>query len=247
MKPNNETTQFDNEFCGIQGLTCLPWVGSNFYQRSFSKRLLIVGESHYIKAEDSEQLEEVCKLHPEAPQFTRKVVSECLVDADWANKTLDTIPKVLFRTTEIDRPALWRDSAFYNFIQRPMHDNQKGYRERPLWEDFVIGWKVFVDVVNIIQPSHCLFIGVSAAASFDDCMRSQGLSFVNVARTLQVGRTWGRSAKLTIAETNIELFFLQHFGKYFSWTKWHDYLQVQHTDFMNWLQSEPYVTNQGVQ
>ena len=40
--------------------------------------------------------------------------------------------------------------------------------------------------------------------------------------------------------TTIELIFVKHLGLPLNYVEWHDYLQAQHTDFMNWLGAESY-------
>jgi len=102
--------------------------------------------------------------------------------------------------------------------------------------------QVFIEVVKIIQPSHCLFIGVSAANHFDYCMTSQNISFIPVVCTQQVSRAWGRKANIEIDGTTTELCFVQHTGKYFSWSRWHDYLQANHSELMSHLNDESYTT-----
>jgi hypothetical protein len=239
------TNYFDSAFREIQGLTWLPWIGQRFRERLRPKRLLIVGESHYVRAKSADQLQNVLQEHLNYPNLTRDVVSECLVSAEWRNRTLDTLPKLLFRTASIDRERLWSDTAFYNFIQRPMHYNQDGQPERPTLSDFVSAWKVFSDLVRVIQPSYCLFIGVEAANSFNHAMTTLGHSFIEVARTQQVGRTYARTAKLDAGDMSTELFFVQHLGKFFSWSRWHEHLKFQHADFMSWLEVESYPLNGG--
>jgi hypothetical protein len=245
MNFSESSTHFDTGFREIQGLTWLPWVGHLFPERPAYKRLLIVGESHYVRPQSPDQLESILRQHLEYPQYTRDIVSECLVNAEWPNRTLDTLPKVLFRTTDIDRERLWGDTAFYNFIQRPMHYNQEGQPERPTGDDFVSAWRVFAEVVRLIQPSHCLFIGVEASNSFNDSITAHGLPFVPVAWTEQVGRTYARSARLDLLGASTELFFIQHLGKFFSWSRWHDYLNTQHADFMSWLAAESYAIDRN--
>ena len=100
-------------------------------------------------------------------------------------------------------------------------------------DDFATGWKVFSEVVRILQPSHCLFIGVAASEHFN---------LGSVSRTQRVGRTWARVAKLELGGKTTELIFVQHLGSYFSWSKWHGYLQSHHIDFMQWLEAESYVS-----
>jgi len=232
------STQYDTAFSKIQNLTWLPWVGSNFFQRPAHKRLLVVGESHYFKNQAE------CEERSKDTIYTRDVVSESLVDYEWTTPTLNNIPKLLFMKSsiEIDRARLWGDSAYYNFIQRPVDYNRDGLPERPTPDDFITGWQTFIEVVRIIQPSHCLFIGVTAANSFNHAMSSPNLSFVPVVCTKKVGRTWARKARLEIDGTTTELCFVQHTGKYFRCSLWHDYLEADQPGLMNWLDAESYTT-----
>jgi hypothetical protein len=239
MNLDKATTQYDAAFGEVSGLTWLPWVGHRYSLRPSHQRLIIVGESHYYRGDTPEKRQVDREGYLKDPQSTRDIVSQALVNCEWTTRTLETIPKLLFKTTEIDRPRLWADCAYYNLVQRPM-DYNHGNLERPSWDDFVMGWRVFAEVVRILQPSHCLFIGVSAANSFNHSMASQNLSFEKITWTQQVGRTYARIAKLEVAGMTTELMFVQHLGKYFSWLKWHDYLQNQHAGFMRWLGAESY-------
>lgn len=234
-KLDESATRHDADFQRVQGLTWLPWIGHRFSERPPHQRLLVVGESHYFRGDTPEKRQSEREACLKDPKTTRDVVSEALVSRDWTTKTLDNIPKLLFKTTEIDHPRLWSDCAFYNFVQRPMDYNQE---ERPAWEDFVAGWRVFAEVVRTIQPSHCLFIGVAAANSF-----SLGEA---ATRTQQVGRTWARMARFDLGSRTVQLIFVQHLGKYFSWSQWHDYLYAQHPDFMGWLAAESYAQSRNV-
>lgn len=237
-KLDESATRYDADFQSVQGLTWLPWVGHRFSDRPIQQRLLVVGESHYFHGNTPEERQANREKWLVYPQYTRDVVSESLIHREWTTPTLSNIPKLLFKTAEIDCFRLWGDSAYYNFVQRMMdykHDRQP---ERPTWEDFAMGWKIFSEVVRIIQPSHCLFIGVAAANSFN----------LGEAATCtqQVGRTWARVARLDANGRNVELIFVQHLGKYFSWSQWHDYLLAQHSDLMNWLGAESYAQIRNV-
>ena len=46
--------------------------------------------------------------------------------------------------------------ASYNFIQEPM----KSIHEEPSHADYETAWKCFADVVKIIKPNICIFIGL---------------------------------------------------------------------------------------
>lgn len=241
------TDRLDDRFRQCGGLTWLPWVGEAFLDRPHTERLLIVGESHYVRPKDGEDLSKVIADHLSYADYTRDVVAECLVYQAWPNRTLDTLPKLLFGTDQIDRERYWSDTAFYNFIQVPMHYNREGSPERPSWEAFVAGWSSFLDVVRILEPSHCLFIGVAALDSFNHSMNELGVPHEDVQWTEQVGRTYGRRASLPVSSGVSTLLGVQHLGKYFSWSRWRDYLQRHHADLIGFIDAGRYTENQEAQ
>src|SRR5437764_9919341 len=163
-----------------------------------------------------------------------EVVSEALVNLnpECSTPTLDNIPRLLFKTTEIDRRRLWGDSAYHNLVQLLM-DNSSKPAKRRTGDDFIAGWLMFAEVVRIIQPSHCLFIGVSSAKTFDISMASQNLSFDKIYRPAHVGGVRPGLAKLEIAGTATKLIFVHHLGWCKSLSQWHEYLQTEHADFMS--------------
>lgn len=236
-------TDFDGALESVSGMTWLPWVGSRYGIRSCNERLLVVGESHYTRPSSPDQLAKIIQDHIDYRPYTRDVVSECLVHQDWRNRTLDTLPKLLFGTSSIDRVKLWSDTAYYNFVQRLMHYNRKGQPERPTWDDFVLGWQVFSDIVRILRPSHCVFIGVAAANSFDYALKTLGHSHTPVQRTEYISRTQGRRASITIDGHMTEIAFVQHLGKFFSWSQWHRYLRSHHRELTAWLDAQRYTTH----
>jgi hypothetical protein len=233
VKLDEATTQYDADFQRVQGLTWLPWVGHRFSERPPNQRLLVVGESHYFRGDTPEQRQADREEYLKFSHRTREQVSDSHINREWTTPTLTNIPKLLFNTTEIDRPKFWGDSAYYNFVQRPMNHHEK---ETPSPDDFVVGWKVFAEVVRIVQPSHCLFIGVTAANYFN-----LGI----VSRHEKVDGVWPRVAKLEIPGTTTKLIFVHHLARCKNLSQWHDYLQAQHADFMKWLETESYVINRS--
>lgn len=239
------STQFDKSFGSIEGLVWLPWVGEKLAGRPDTKRLLVAGETHYAKPDSPDKLAKVIQDHIDYKAYTRDVVSECLIDQDWPNRTLDTLPKLLFGTADIDREHLWADTAYYNFVQRMMHYNREGQPERPTWDDFLIGWKVFVEIIRVLRPSHCLFIGVEASNSFDYAMKTAGVDHTAIRRTEYISRTQARVSSLTIDGHTTELIFVQHLGKFFSWSQWHGYLRSHHATLTDWMEAEHYTNTKG--
>jgi hypothetical protein len=71
-------------------------------------------------------------------------------------------------------------------------------------------------------------------------MRRQSVKLHDFRRTTKIGRVWGRAVKLEIGDSEIELAFVRHIGKYFSWRSWHRCLQEHHAGMMKWLGEEHY-------
>jgi hypothetical protein len=171
-------------------------------------------------------------------EYTRDVVQECCVDQQWRNRTLDNLHLLFGNGAPVDRETFWGDTSFYNLVQRPMDYARV---ERPEFSDFDAGWKVFLEIVKTLRPSHCVFIGVEASNSFRCCMEQAGAKFQGADWTEQVSRTWGRSANLEIQGAITYLHFIQHCGKYFSWEGWHDYLTRNCADLMGILNDPRYL------
>lgn len=212
--------RFDAQFSQTKGLTWLPWIGTRYSMRPPNHRLLIVGESHYSNERDPAALEPAIEAITMQPEYTRAVISECCIDEDWSNRTLGTLPKLVFGTSSIQSHQLWHDVAFFNFIQRPMRYVPQSM-ERPSFTDFSDGWRVFAQVAAVLQPSCCLFIGVEASHSFGFAMCDHG----SAKRTEKIGSTFARLAHVSHSDRRMPIHFVKHAGRYFSWHRWHSYLR----------------------
>lgn len=229
--------EFDDAFDQMLGLTWRPWVGSCWMERPAKRRLLVVAESHYAHGKTHDEVTQNMEVTRRDRNYTRDVVLESLIEDDWDTPTLRNIPKLLFGDELLDRTRFWSEAAFYNFVQRPMNYNEG---ERPTWEDFYGGWPVFFRVIEMLQPSFCLFIGVEAANAFWHGLKQAGREPYAPELRTKVSRTRGRRAVLEVGEHKVELAFVQHAGRYFSWEGWHGYLQEEHPTLMAWLREERY-------
>lgn len=219
LKLKEARTRHDDAFVKIEKLTWLPWVGKHLCERSGNTRLLVVGESHYYTNNNPEQ---TCAAYLKDRETTREMVLDC--HRLGTTRTLRNLPKMLFGTSEMELSKFWAAIAYFNMVQRPLdHSGTQG--ERPTTKDISEGWDVFKEVVALINPTHCLFMGVQAA---------KHLSLCDVRPTQLVGRTWAREGDFG----TMKLIFVQHPGRYFSWRRWHDYLQTQHPDLTGWLAAE---------
>lgn len=227
--------EFDDRFRQIGNLAWLPWVGINFSSRKPLQRLLIVGESHYFGEVTEERYIELLQSHKEDAMHTRHAFDEFMLKRKCKIKTYENIPRLLMSTDRFDRDRFWQDTAFYNFIQVPMRKNG-----RPSMEQFEQGWKVFAGLARLLQPSHCLFIGVTAANSFNLAVNQLGFPGARIQMTGKVGACHGRSAMIQYEGNSTELIFVKHLGSRMSPLAWHQHLRKRHPAFIEWLDAEKY-------
>lgn len=222
--PDLIDTAYDSAFGSVPNLRWTPWVGKHFGKRNKPK-LLIVGESHYVKASGNETIESVKAREELNKNFTREIIWECPVSEAWKNRTLDNIPRVFVGNGNYNRLDFWQDVAFYNFVQRMVLYVDPP--ERPSDPDFCIGWDVFNEIIGIIKPDFCVFLGSQARNTFWSSMNRIGAEFTDQKRSEQIGRCWSYKAGIVKDGKEVPVAFIQHPGKFFSSSSWHDYLLRQ--------------------
>jgi hypothetical protein len=151
------------------------------------------------------------------PTFTRNAVQQTQIEKHYKHLALDNFLKAMFGNATINKEKLWQEIAFYNFVQRTMdYSSFNGNKtEQPTNTDFDDGWKVFADVIKILKPTDCIFIGVSAATSFERMMDA-----LNIQRTERIYQDKINAAKpattsvsIDVLKTNIS--FIKHTSAYF--------------------------------
>ncbi len=229
---------YDGDLLKVNGLTWLPWVGKEY--KNNKRRILIVGESHYQIAESDDEYKRGFETTINDKELTRNCVYECPIIKDWDNKTYDNIHKVLLKTNKFDKELFWKQIAFYNFVQRLMDYRVK---ERPSYSDFFRSWEIFLAVVKILNPTDCIFIGVSASNSFNEAMKDLNIPFTPVKWLDGIGTAYARTASLEINKKTLKLSFIQHASKYFNWSKWNAFLNKENNEALSFLKSKVLVSN----
>ena len=223
-------TKFDNEFEQIKNLKWLPFIGSNYATVPQLNKLLIVGESHY----HDNSTQSIQKHN--AIDYTRVVIEELAIKRRyWNTKIFQNFHKALFQNDNFDANLFWNLVSFYNFIQKPMETN-KG---RPGYDDFYNSWTVFFEIIKIIKPKTCIFIGTKASNSLHNAISNSSLVMKSFEKEPKISRTYPRKAILTNnQDLEVELIFIQHTSKYFSWSKWNKYLQSIIEKQLTWLSTK---------
>lgn len=231
------STQRDSELKNVPELSWLPWIGSEYFKNS--KRLLIVGESQYAKGETETDYKEDLAL-VNGIDFTRYAVLQTQIQNHYKHPALDNLLKALLRNDSIDKEKLWKEIAFYNFVQRVMDyssfDGKKA--EQPTIEDFDEGWKVFVELVKILKPTDCIFIGVSSATPFERLMDQLNIKRSNRISHDKIGNTNPISGTIEIDGHTTNISFIRHSSAYFSPEEWSPFLEEQHGSIIQELKAK---------
>lgn len=205
------------------GLSWLPWVGKG-YSLSNRQRLLVVGESHYCNLPGAVAARKAAQDHGATDTYTRGCISDYEITDPQHIRTFQNMKRAFIGQGNVDSVEFWSRVAFYNFVQREMVRNSHR-NERPNGLDYFQGWKVFLNVVRVLKPTHCVFIGVTAFNSFEIAMGALGLPSEPVKRLDRIGGTHGRMAGVGLGDKRLKMVGIQHAGGRFSWSKWHGFLQ----------------------
>ena len=232
---DNHSSEFDIDLNNAMrnGLCWLPWIGKYYNEQAI--KILVVGESHYASNKNRTEIQKDCDVDRVADDkdFTRAVIYESRIMRWWSNTTYDNVNFALTGRNNFDGRKLWNKIAFYNFIQRPM----RTVNERPLAEEFAAGWRNFVDVVKVIKPSICIFIGNSAANFFNEAMATLNVQYTPAKGIKFVNGAWAKHSSLTIDDYTLHIHSIRHAGRFFSWGSWNEYLHGAIPEAMSFLKA----------
>lgn len=220
----------DLELSQIDQLKWLPWIGNRYASLPSQNKLLIIGESHY-----HENTEDTIEKH-NSLSFTREIVEELAIERwYYSTKIFPNLHKALFGNDQFDTKIFWNLVSFYNFIQRPM-DTNKG---RPSYDDFYNSWFPFLEIIKILKPKTCLFIGTSAANSLEHALESTEYTTEGVKWEDYISNAYAKTATIKNKEGHeTKLIFIRHTSQMFSWSKWNDYLQKKMQVELTWFEEQ---------
>lgn len=220
----------DEKFKSIENLKWLPWIGDHFNSISFDNKLLIVGESHY-----HDNTPDSIEKH-NSPIFTREIIEELAIKRWYYDtKIFPNLHRALFRNDEFDSSTFWNLVSFYNFIQRPMETN-KG---RPSEDDFHRSWFPFLEIIKLLKPKTCLFIGTTAANSLGNALKNTDFSTEGVKWEDYISNAYAKTAVLKDKNGGeTKLIFIRHTSQMFSWSKWNEYLQKNIYNELTWFDEQ---------
>ena len=224
----------DSQFDKIENLTWFPWVGKGY--KCAKRKLLVVGESHYLNEDSDENNEKRRELLIRDKEHTRNCLYEVLINKSWSSKTYSNIMEALCdRGILSDNKTALSEIAYYNFIQRQM-DYSKETKERPNINDYKIAWKCFLHIIDILQPTDCIFVGVESVTLFEEIMDKYGVQYTGIDVLEKLNDAYPKKTSIRLdSKNNINIIFIKHSSCYFSPGKWHDFLKQQIPEAIEWL------------
>lgn len=219
----------DTEFDKLPLLAWYPWIGNEYLQVDAENKLLIIGESHY-----SGDTQESIDKHKQK-SYTRTVIKEMAIGRNYYNtRIFPNLHKALFKNDKFDSSSFWNKVSFYNFIQRPLSSN----KNRPTSTDIKEGWTNFFEVIKLLQPKICLFIGTTAADELKK-MQSPDFTFDQAKWVKRIGGAYAKRAVLKGKDgKETLLLFIRHTSSHFNWEQWNGFLQESMPENLNWLEEQ---------
>lgn len=225
-------TQFDEKFDFVESLKRYPWVGNKYAESNY--RILILGDSHYAVDKDKNPSEEEYKRCNTDKDYTRRVV-RCVINDVCERKSTWTMFRNLINTftsyTPDEVKHLWSKVAFYNFIQEPM----KQIDQVPTREEHITGWRCLYDVVNILEPDYCLFIGIRRKQEIE-MIRPLGGAYTIWEDKEMCNNTTPYWGEIETKEGNKTRFrIIKHTSTYYSPDEWYQYFCKKEREVMRQL------------
>lgn len=224
--------QFNGDFDKVKSLERFPWVGINYAESKY--RVLILGDSHYTVDNKGNYCEEEYDRCNTTKDYTREIV-RCVINDVCEGKPTWTMYKNLINTFTSYTPEevkyLWSKVAFYNFIQEPM----KQINQEPTSEEKIVGWQCFYDVVNILKPQFCLFIGKRSEKGIET-IRTLGGDFTLFADKEKCDRSIPLYGEIRTKEGySTKYRIIKHTSRYYSPESWYHYFKEKELDVMHQL------------
>lgn len=209
-----------------------PWKGDSYLESKY--KLFLIGESHY-SVDDNGNFDKACyDDFISNKNTTIDVVNRFLNSTDeW--KLFTNTHKVLFGSSKVGVRDFWSKVMFYNFIQRPM----KSKTERPSPIDFKGSYEYFFEILNNYPVNTCIFLGNSSRHYFNEQLKKYGNGYtLTHEQNFKVGRYGGSKKTIAKDEKIINVYFIKHPSKYFSWVQWNKFLVENEGEFSKLLEIE---------
>ena len=221
--------QFDSQFDKVANLTHYPWIGSGY--ASAPKRVLIMGHSHYtIDGNTKEFCQEEYDRCISDKEYTRGII-DCEIGSPGSWPFHKYLEKTFLDEANMNVEAFWNKVASYNFIQEPM----KSIHEKPSHADYETAWKCFADVIQIIKPNICIFIGLRNKEGIN-ILDEKNVKYSIKYFDTKVNNSWPMVGDLKFEDGyKLPFYMIHHTSRFYSPQLWHDFLNKEIPEVVSFL------------
>ena len=217
--------QFDSQFDKVANLTHYPWIGSDY--ASAPKRVLIMGHSHYAK-DGKEFSQEEYDRNISDKEYTRGIISCAIEKGGWNfHKNLQKT----FLYEDMKAHDFWSKIASYNFIQEPMKEVIANASQ----SCNEIAWKCFADVVQIIKPDICIFVGLKYEKGMN-ALDGENIKHFIKDFDIIINRSKPKFGELQFKDGyKLPFYMIHHTSMLYSPQLWHDFLNKEIPEVVSFL------------
>lgn len=224
---------YDLLFDDADNLAHYPWIGEQYSESP--NKLLILGDSHYTVDINGDFCQEEFDRCLTDKFYTREIVNDTVGQLNIWNMFRGLY--ALFEITPYDaEEKFWKKTAFYNFVQSPM----KKRNAKPSDRDFREAWYCLIDVIDIIKPDICLFIGTRGwRCSGYINQENRGCVSINYDPIKISGCSPWKASIETINGTKTCALAIHHTSQGFSPIVWRNYMNSVNPDILRIVQKAP--------
>jgi hypothetical protein len=219
--------QFDSQFDKVENLVHYPWIGCNY--ASAPKRVLIMGDSHYTVNDEGEFCPEEYDRCVTDKEYTRGIINCAIEEGSWKFHT--NLQKTFLDENDMDVEGFWNKIASYNFIQEPM----KGTHEVPSLADYETAWKCLADVVQIIKPDICIFVGLRNDKGMN-ILDEKCVKYFIQTLDEKINNSYPKKGELQFANGyKLPFYMIHHTSLGYSPQLWYDFLNKEIPEVVSFL------------
>ncbi|MBB3182284.1 hypothetical protein [Variovorax sp. Sphag1AA] len=209
---------FDPVFKDLR-LGWFPWVGSGF--SASACRTIILGESIYLYKTAAGLEKDRARI--EAPDSLRKRHLTHGIEAKFKSRYVRNFERAVFQKVKPnrgEREKLWTEVIYHNLAPKLLGE----LSHRPTYEHYQDGWRAFLKLVPAVGATHCIAYGhekVKVRALLSVLKDHPEVELLEKLSLPVVGRKAVPVAvSLRIASQQLDILFIGHPSRAFSWKKW---------------------------
>lgn len=131
----------------------------------------------------------------------------------------------------MDVEGFWNKIASYNFIQEPM----KGTHEVPSLADYETAWKCLADVVQIIKPDVCIFVGLRNDNGMN-ILDEKDVKYSIQKLDEKINNSYPKKGELQFANGyKLPFYMIHHTSLRYSPQLWYDFLNKEIPEVVSFL------------